>query len=173
MFAVFGLWNCTTNKKEQMPPQRLITLTHGIQIRRQPIKKNIKKLKMFLKKFHFFFLYSATFFWIFAHGNMKKPSSKVAHNSYLAENWFPILEIRLRHPLFFLLCELHCHRKKSLKSNAFMIQINRFWNVLFIQNWLKLESVPVYYDRYQLIIGATHLLNSLNHRVFKRGQNFL
>ena len=30
-----------TNKKEQMPPQRLITLTHGIQIRRQPIKKNI------------------------------------------------------------------------------------------------------------------------------------
>ena len=29
----------TTNKKEQMPPQRLITLTRGIQIRRQPIKK--------------------------------------------------------------------------------------------------------------------------------------
>ena len=27
-----------TNKKEQMPPQRLITLTRGIQIRGQPIR---------------------------------------------------------------------------------------------------------------------------------------
>ena len=44
-------------------------------------------------------------------------SSKVAHNwnflgsfvrtAHMAENWFLILEIRLRHPLFFLLCELN------------------------------------------------------------------
>ena len=45
---------------------------------------------------------------------MKKPSSKVAHNSELDFFWAaflersirPKLEIRLRHPLFFLLCGL-------------------------------------------------------------------
>ena len=26
-------------------------------------------------------------------------------SAHMAENWFPILEIRLRHPLFFLLCD--------------------------------------------------------------------
>ena len=68
----------------------------------------------------------------------------------------------------FLVCgpNLHCHKKKSLESNAFTITINIFWSMLLIQNWLKLESVPVYSDRYQLIIGATHLLNSLKSLCF-------
>jgi hypothetical protein len=35
----------TTNKKGQMPPQHLITLTRGIQIRGQPIKIYKKKKK--------------------------------------------------------------------------------------------------------------------------------
>jgi hypothetical protein len=42
----------STNKKEQMPPQRLITLTRGIQIREQPIK---------IKKKIYIYIYSATF----------------------------------------------------------------------------------------------------------------
>ena len=33
-----------TNKKEQMPPLRLITLTRGIQIRGQPIENYKKKI---------------------------------------------------------------------------------------------------------------------------------
>ena len=33
-----SLYQPPTNKKEQMPPQRLFTLTRGIQIRGQPIK---------------------------------------------------------------------------------------------------------------------------------------
>jgi hypothetical protein len=41
------LYSATTNKKEQMPPQRLITLTSGIQIHGQPIKN--KKYKIFKK----------------------------------------------------------------------------------------------------------------------------
>jgi NADH:ubiquinone oxidoreductase subunit 6 (subunit J) len=52
-----------TNKKGQMPPQLLITLTRGIQIRGQPIKKLQKKIfSNFLKFFEmFFYFHLATF----------------------------------------------------------------------------------------------------------------
>jgi hypothetical protein len=54
-----GLWDCPqlrtakgqsivpTNQKGQMPPRRLFTLTRGIQIRGQPIKKNIHIKQLF------------------------------------------------------------------------------------------------------------------------------
>ena len=54
---------------------------------------------------------------IFAHENMKKQSSKVAHSlwlkiffrllswaAHMAQNWKSMLEIGLRHSLLYLLC---------------------------------------------------------------------
>ena len=69
-----------TNKKEQMPPQRLITLTRGIQIRGQPIENYKKKIKILLIFFQILFLFFIQQL-IFALKTMKKQSSKVAHNS--------------------------------------------------------------------------------------------
>ena len=84
----------TTNQIEQMPPQRLSLVTRGFEFRGQPIKSYIFFLKNFLRIFKLFFnfflmqLFSADATialkksnYFLVHENMKKPSSKVAHNS--------------------------------------------------------------------------------------------
>jgi hypothetical protein len=104
------------NQKGQMPPRRLFTLTRGIQIRGQPLnifflifsnflvrtlqcKKKSKKLNFCPWKHEKKAQKSCSEFII---GLFLGSFFRTADT---AENLFSILEIRLRHPLFFLLCD--------------------------------------------------------------------
>ena len=61
-------------------------------------------------------------------------SFRAAHT---AENWFPVLEIRLRHSLFFLLCD------KNIPSESFLIPLC----LQFIYLWFGWEPVDFWFCR--------------------------
>ena len=63
-----------------------------------------------------------------------------------AENWFSILEIRLRHPLFFLLCG---------------------FNQMFCENWNYIHMYTYYKDTY----GSKKCNNSIFPKKFSLASN--
>ena len=74
-------------------------------------------------------------------------------SAHMAENWFPILEIKLRHPLFFLLCAesivLHWQTEKVMKLKIFpldykilLLQLgNLFMSLVWKHGWWLLPAL--------------------------------